>query len=114
MDETQRYRSAEDVLGTFIEEECIVRDDQKVYAAELLAAYSRWCVNGGEQPLSRKRLAAALDRRGFPLRRGGGGAWIRVGICLAVRDSSGDPRAFRALTPNCGKSTEDLAEEAEQ
>lgn len=62
---TAGYRAEMDSIGVFFEECCLQGDRLQATAADLYAAYSTWCEDSGEHPLSQKRLGMQLTERGM-------------------------------------------------
>jgi putative DNA primase/helicase len=60
---TREYRADEDVLGTFIAEQCVL--EGQVEPAVLREAYGRFCAELGERPLAASVLGRRLARRGI-------------------------------------------------
>ncbi len=72
-----------DPLRDFLEERCEPDRDGWVVAAELRAAYGRFCEANGERPLQGKAFAARLLARGFSRgKHGAGGTRIWSGLWL--------------------------------
>jgi putative DNA primase/helicase len=62
---TCAYREDMDWLGDFIEEKCIEGANEPVAAAEIYAAYKRWCELNGAEPINQNRFGRKLAERGF-------------------------------------------------
>jgi len=88
---TDLYREDMDVIGAFVGERCIVAPEEKVSANVLYAAYTAWCQENGEHPLSQKRLAPKLRERGFSERASTGGrvSWFGIGLMPTAGPVSG-------------------------
>jgi putative DNA primase/helicase len=65
LEATQQYRQDEDLLGTFIEDCCVVRNGAFETANALYLAYVSWCRDSGEDPGTQKTFGGLLDNRGF-------------------------------------------------
>lgn len=75
------YRSEQDTFQEFLIDCCDTTDSlTEVTARTLYDAYLGWCSQNAERPLSAAHFGRALDQRGFPSRRGGGGTRFRVGL----------------------------------
>ncbi len=80
---TAMYRAEMDVLGSFIDECCLIDDACWTYTGPLNDAYKSWCDQNGEKPLSTRAFAQRLQERGFvnknhgPKRRR---AWFGLGL----------------------------------
>ncbi len=81
------------MLGTFLEDICVLADDVRATAgdeaaaklrttaASLYAAYGDWCQTTGTQALSQTAFSRRLSERGFqPYRTTAGRGWIGIGI----------------------------------
>ena len=69
-DATAEYRAEMDVLGTFIDEACVVKLDTWCTSSNLYEAYTTWCNEAGERPLPQRTLGVRLKERGFENSRG--------------------------------------------
>ena len=79
---TEEYRKANDPVGDFLEECCVVGDEHWVTAAGLYTSYQKWCLDSGERPITRRRLADKLKRRGFTNGKNHVGARSWFGLAL--------------------------------
>jgi len=80
---TGAYRAEMDVLGGFITDCCVVREDASGTAKELYATYTRWCEDSGEKPISQIAMGKRLAERGFDSTRIGKKqtrTWLGIGI----------------------------------
>jgi putative DNA primase/helicase len=78
---TNEYRTDMDAVGRFLAECCIERPDAKVAAASLYAAYTQWCEQTGERPLSQRMLGRKLAERGYqPIRTSAVRMWQGIGL----------------------------------
>lgn len=68
---TQKYREAQDFLGPFLGAKCEREKRYKVSVADLYAAYETWCVEAGEEPVSKKEIGQMLRNHGFFTKREG-------------------------------------------
>lgn len=76
---TARYRAENDVVGRFLDEECVLDPSSRENNAEVYRLYVEWCRAAGEPPLSARGLGERLDDRGLPLKKSGGVNY-RVGV----------------------------------
>ena len=84
---TEEYRRESDVVGTFLEECCLVDRAAKVPAGELLKAYELWAKRGGEEVLSAQALGRRLKERGLIQRKSDGRVlWIGIGLLSETDD----------------------------
>jgi putative DNA primase/helicase len=80
---TGEYRTEQDVLQQFIDEECIQHPDHQVEKDRLFTAWRNWCEDGGEEQAkrrSKKWLTRQLTTRGF--QHGGDGNKCLIGLKL--------------------------------
>lgn len=88
---TKEYRAESDVLGPFIEDECICLPDARVTVAKIYEAYVAWCSRSGEKPLSRKSFKQMLiDKKFHAPEKGTGGRVFWQGIGLRPKESGTD------------------------
>lgn len=62
---TESYRAEMDVIGDFIEDCCDRGPTLTATAKALYGAYTTWCQNSGEKPMSQKAFGTALRERGY-------------------------------------------------
>ena len=87
---TDDYLSAEDVLGQWLEDRCIVSARLGwVSLSSLYGAWKLWCEARGQNPGTSTALSKKLDERGFQRQRTKQGAGF-VGIGLAEQATCGD------------------------
>lgn len=58
-----QYRSEQDALSGFLEEECVISPTVKAPKAILYKAYVTWCEENGQHPYSHKRLTQTILQR---------------------------------------------------
>jgi putative DNA primase/helicase len=105
---TDQYLAAEDAIGRWIEERCVIDRLQWTAGSLLYRDFSSWCEATGELRGTQKRFTQALESRGFsPQRtrdaRGFAGIALRSG--LGVTDVTGAPISdvyACGSTPNIG------------
>lgn len=85
---TEGYRNEQDVLGEFIDEECVKIDQARVKASALYARYRRWTEGSGEKTLTQRAFGMAMTERGFE-RLTNNGTFYR-GLGLRESDSQDD------------------------
>jgi putative DNA primase/helicase len=62
---TQEYRSAEDVVGRFISDCCVLKKSAQTPAASLYETFEAWSVREGEHAISKKIFGERLEENGF-------------------------------------------------
>jgi len=78
---TDEYREEMDVFGIFIQERCIQKKEASINIKKLYKAYSEWCVENNEHPVSERFLALRLKEMGF--KRGRTATerfWVGIGL----------------------------------
>jgi putative DNA primase/helicase len=78
----EAYRNEMDVLGPFLEECCVIGKVRCVASNDLYAAYTKWCQESGEHPISQKALGERLKERGCVPGKGSQGrrTWRGLGL----------------------------------
>jgi putative DNA primase/helicase len=59
------YRADMDILGAFLADRCVQFPYAQVTAEHLYRAYTDWCDENGERPITQRRLGMSLTERGF-------------------------------------------------
>jgi putative DNA primase/helicase len=79
---TEAYRADMDILAQFLSDYCVVNPLAKTTVGNLYKAYTMWCDETGERPLSQRDFGARLCERGFEKRQSTGGYhwWFGVGL----------------------------------
>lgn len=62
---TREYRTEMDRLADFIVERCTTGPTFSAFAGNLYKAYTTWCAESGEHPMSQMAFGMALGERGF-------------------------------------------------
>jgi putative DNA primase/helicase len=78
---TAEYRAEQDIVATFIDENCVVSPEARVKANTLYAAYKAWAEAGGERPIGSKTFGSEIGKRYH--RTTSNGTWY-VGVGLAA------------------------------
>lgn len=91
-DEAQAWREAEDTLGNFLAERCVVAEGASVGSAELYVAYQSFALSNGFHPMNNQRFPGQLEIRllGRAEKKRGkrGYDWRGLGL-LSDRDDQG-------------------------
>jgi putative DNA primase/helicase len=66
---TADYLAGEDVIGRWLEDNCIKDEACWTSGAALFLDYKAWCDRSGEKPISPKRLTQGLEGRGLVQKR---------------------------------------------
>ena len=77
---TREYRNAEDTLGAFVDEKCLVGAERQATLKLLHDTYRTWAEGAGERPLSARDLSSKLEDRFEKSRRAGGILFRGVGV----------------------------------
>jgi len=62
---TSKYRNAEDLIGSFIKDKCIVEMGNQEFKSkpqELYEVYKSWCIEAGYKSLNRKHFCESIRR----------------------------------------------------
>lgn len=78
---TAEYRTEEDTLQPFFEDQCILDPDAKAGATDLYKAYKTWCEDTEEKSGSQTRFGRMMTDRGFD-RKSDGSKFVYFGIGL--------------------------------
>ena len=65
----QQYRAEEDLIGNFIQDECVVDHEESESFKDLYAAYATWCKDKGESQENATAFGRALTEKGYDLDR---------------------------------------------
>ena len=88
LEQTAAYRAAEDVIGGFIQECCVVNKAAKVKAGDVYGAFKDWCASNGERVIRGNDFFAELQGRGFTRRvTRNGKVYEGVGLHAEERES---------------------------
>jgi putative DNA primase/helicase len=66
---TDEYQEAEDVLGEFLTERTITSTAFEIAKGDLHKAYTAWCEDRSQRPLSAKKFGSLMAQRGIKERR---------------------------------------------
>jgi len=78
-DATGQYRTDQDRVGQFIDEQCITGDMVRVRASSLYGDYRNWTELRGECPVSLTKFGEAITKRGFEKRTSNGVWYLGIG-----------------------------------
>ena len=97
---------AQDGLGFFLDECCLVGPTHRTKAGTLYAAYTRWCAEHGTTAATQQQWGSAVAARGFQ-RFTNNGTWYRG---VGLRESLSAPTEPSALliTPEVATALETL------
>jgi putative DNA primase/helicase len=62
---TDEYRGEMDVIGNFIQERCVQKEELSVNLKKLYKAYSDWCEDNNEHPISERFFTLRLKEMSF-------------------------------------------------
>jgi putative DNA primase/helicase len=97
---TEEYRTEMDLLADFFEERCVTGNPTKISCTTtaLYAAYTAWCKERGEQPMSQTKLGMKLKSRGYTQSRTTQGLRCWRGISLSAFDAGPDANGYHAAS----------------
>ena len=79
---TETYRSNMDLIGQFMEDYIIKGPAMTAPCADVYKAYTSFCEDGGERPMSQRAFGIKMSERGFVNRDRIRGAWHYLGMGL--------------------------------
>lgn len=82
---TERYQLDSDALSRFITDRCLTGPHYQCPAGQLFETWTRWCIDEGVDPGSKKAFGIALDRKGYSDGRIAAGR-LRRGIALLAEE----------------------------
>lgn len=85
---TAEYRAHEDLLGSWIDERCVLSPHARYEASALYGDYRQWCERAGEHAITQRAFGDRLAERGHDTTRSTGGRKFRLGIGLAAQETS--------------------------
>lgn len=78
---TADYKREMDVMADFIEEQCVLGEQETVSAGLLYLAFQAWADKNGEEMLTQKRFGTQLRERGFTAdKKLGQRCWVGLGL----------------------------------
>ena len=81
---TSEYRTEMDSLADFMSEKCTTGAAFSAFAGNLYKAYTAWCNESGEQPMSQTAFGLALAERGFrKVKTDGRNKYMGIGLNVA-------------------------------
>ncbi|EDP24840.1 hypothetical protein PEPMIC_00015 [Parvimonas micra ATCC 33270] len=87
MKATDEYREDMDILGPYINENCIINPMAKVESRKLYDDYKKWCYQNDELELKNRSFYRQLVTRGFKKKRGTANKIFFYGIGLKKEQS---------------------------
>jgi putative DNA primase/helicase len=87
LEATRAYRSAEDVIGAFLDD--CTTPGRKVLVGALYEEFSRWAQSGGEKSMSKRAFVEALESRGIHHKKSNGRVWVYGIALLALVSTAG-------------------------
>ncbi|MBP1083484.1 phage/plasmid primase, P4 family [Bacillus capparidis] len=79
---TEGYRKDMDILGPFIDENCILHSEAKIEAKSLYENYANWCYSNNEMELKNRAFYRQMEIRGFKKEKGAKNKTFIHGITL--------------------------------
>lgn len=99
IDATRAYRCEMDIVGSFLDECCVVGEQYRVGSTELYNSYQTWCEENGTRAWTHRAFALAMKERRFEAFHSRfGRGWLGVGLISAAHqkepDRNWDERVF--------------------
>jgi len=86
---TIEYRNESDIIGTFLDERCVLGASMIVRGQQLYDAYSEWSKAGNLRPLTNPRFARALNERNYENERDRRGMfWCGIGLMETTQSNN--------------------------
>lgn len=79
---TDDYREDMDILGPYIDENCLVHSEARIEGKSLYENYSKWCYQNNEMELKNRAFYRQLEVRGFKKEKGAKNKTFILGITL--------------------------------
>lgn len=79
---TEGYRQDMDILGPFLDENCIINPSAKIEAKAIYENYTKWCFSNNEMELKNRAFYRQLEIRGFKKEKGAKNKTFFHGITL--------------------------------
>lgn len=89
LDRTESYRTENDPLGQFIDDQCVIGEYARVKASDLYQAWQQWTFTNGVAQITLKEFGTRVSDR-FEKKRGTGGAWNYLGVALRAEEENRD------------------------
>jgi putative DNA primase/helicase len=86
-DATESYRSEMDIVGTFLDECCVLDSSARANTTTLYKSFDDWCKTTGEHVLTQRAFGQRLDARGLISKRVTQGI-MRLGVGLVVHQDN--------------------------
>ena len=100
------YRKANDPVGEYIEDRCLVGDVLQVTAAALYLDYAWWCEANGERALTKKGFAQKLQRHGMKNHKDHLGRRSWFGLTLRAPTSAWERASLGTVRPALSSGSE--------
>ena len=95
MQATNDFRDESDIVGRFVDDECMVLPEASAKAAELYRRFIAWCKAAGEEPITQKALGLRLQSDGRFTRERSNRVRLWRGIGLTPDEESDTYQAER-------------------
>ncbi|WP_430482782.1 phage/plasmid primase, P4 family [Rossellomorea marisflavi] len=79
---TDEYREDMDILGPFLDENCIIHPTAKIEAKSLYENYTKWCFHNNEMELKNRAFYRQMEIRGYKKEKGSKNKTFIHGITL--------------------------------
>lgn len=76
---TSQYRAAEDVIGQWVGERCVITNESRIKSAEAYTDYESWCSKNGENKSSKKSFGQYMSNR-FEPKQSNGRVYLGIGL----------------------------------
>jgi putative DNA primase/helicase len=83
VESTAEYRAEQDIIGSFLNERCVMEPQAQVASQVLYSVYSSWCEATGSYCMTANKFGREIGQKGFKKGRGTGGEKAWIGLYLA-------------------------------
>ncbi|MGE6379965.1 DNA primase family protein, partial [Peribacillus muralis] len=86
---TDNYRQDMDILGPFIDENCVIQSEARIEAKTLYENYKKWCFSNNEMELKNRSFYRQMEVRGFKKENGAKNKVYIHGLTLSQYSGGG-------------------------
>ena len=78
--ETGKYRCEQDIVGRFVDDQCVESEHAAAMAKDLYGRFQAWCKQTGEYAMTQRRFGEALTERGYEREKSNGTRYKGIGL----------------------------------
>jgi putative DNA primase/helicase len=94
---TRDYRTSEDILRAFLQEQCLEGPSLRIKAGDLYGRFRGWCLDAGESPKSQREFGEAMTELKFERITNNGTWYLGLQLCdpvVSLNTAGGLPDHF--------------------